>query len=140
MKTNYLKNISNGVHFLTKLQDGCMQLYQKCIPQQVLFRLFVQICCYLSKFWDILGKFISQKRFGLVTNRCNVFKIFIPTKIIYTRFWSLAAIVNFLRMTFCGRASWTLNPRNIAMFSFRKRRKMENLSAQLQFLDGLFRQ
>ena len=28
----------------------------------------------------------------------------------YTRFWSLATIINFCRVIFCGRASWTLNP------------------------------
>ena len=32
-----------------------------CIPWQVRFKVFAQICCYLSKFRDILGKFISKK-------------------------------------------------------------------------------
>ena len=50
------------------------------------------------------------------------------TPLLYTRFWSLAAIIDFRQMIFCGRASWTLNPRYIAMFSFKKRLKIENLS------------
>ena len=58
-----------GFIFLTKLQDGCMQLYQKCIPQQVLFKIFGQICSYLSKFRDILVKSISQKNLVVATNR-----------------------------------------------------------------------
>ena len=36
-----------------------------CIPWQVRFKVFAQICCYLSKFRDILGKFISQKNIWL---------------------------------------------------------------------------
>ena len=32
-----------------------------CSPCQVRFKVFAQIFCYLSKFHDILGKFISQK-------------------------------------------------------------------------------
>ena len=37
-------------------------------------------------------------------------------------------VINFHQMVFCGRASWTLNPCYIAMFSFKKRLKIENLS------------
>ena len=71
--------------FFDKMKAGCLQLYQKRIPQQVLFKVFAQICCYLSKFCYILGKFISQKNLlVVVANRCKVFKISIPTKIIYT--------------------------------------------------------
>ena len=40
--------------------------------------------CYLSKFHDILGKVIPWKTFRLrAADRCNVFKMFIPTKILY---------------------------------------------------------
>ena len=46
-----------------------MQLYQKCIPQQVLFKIFGQICSYLSKFRDILVKSISQKNLIVAANR-----------------------------------------------------------------------
>ena len=37
---------------------------------------------------------------------------------------------------FCGRASWTLNPRNVTMFSSKKRREMEDLSVYSYFLDS----
>ena len=48
------------------------------------FQGFVSICCYLSKFRDILGKFISQENRFVATNRCEDFKIFIPAKTIYS--------------------------------------------------------
>ena len=46
-------------------------------------KIFAQIC-YLSKFRDILGMFISQKNLVVAAKRCKVFKIFIPTKTIYS--------------------------------------------------------
>ena len=47
--------------------------------------VFTKICCYLSKFRDILRNFISQKKhLVVVANPYKVFKIFIPTKIIYS--------------------------------------------------------
>ena len=50
-----------------------------------IFKLFAQIRCYLPKFYDILGKFISQKNLSVAAvNRCKVSKIFIPTKIVYS--------------------------------------------------------
>ena len=57
-----------------------------------------------------------------------------------TQFRSFAAIINFRRIIICGRTSWTLNPSNDAVFSFKKRPKMENLSVficfQMAFLDS----
>ena len=66
------------------MKAGCLQLYQKRIPQQVLFKVFAQICCYLSKFCYILSFFPPKNLLVVVANPCKVFKIFIPTKIIYT--------------------------------------------------------
>ena len=81
MQRNYTRNTNNGVHFLTKLQAEDLQLYQKCIPSQIFFKIFPQIFCYLSKFRDVLGKLISQKNLLLAAaNVFKVFKIFIPTK------------------------------------------------------------
>ena len=74
-----------GFLFVTKLQAGGLQLYQKCIPQQIFFKIFDQICCYISKFRDILGTFSSQENFLVVSaNHCKVFKTLIPTNIIYS--------------------------------------------------------
>ena len=142
MKTDYLKNISNGVHFFDKAGWMGVCNFTKNVFLSKYFSGFsFRFVVIYQNFAIFQESLFPPKKLVVVANRCKVFKIFIPTKIIYTRFRSLAAIINFRRMIFCGRASWTLNSRNIAMFSFRKRWKMENLSAYLQqFLDGLFRQ
>ena len=69
---------------------------------------------YKFIYWNVLNELISNT----VCCQCKS----------DTPFRSLATIINFRQMIFCGRASWTLNPRYIAMFSFKKRPKIENLS------------
>ena len=48
-----------GFIFLAESQAAGLQIYLKCIPQKVFSKVFAQICCYLSNFEDIFGKYIS---------------------------------------------------------------------------------
>ena len=43
MYTNQLKDVCNGVHFLTELQAEGLQFYQKYASLQVFFKIFDQI-------------------------------------------------------------------------------------------------
>ena len=46
--------------------------------RHVFFKVFAQICCYLSKLRDILGKFISQKNLVMAANRLRFSKYLFP--------------------------------------------------------------
>ena len=65
MYINQLKDVCNGVHFLTKLQAECLQFYPKYASLQVLFKVFDQICTVViyKKFFEILQTSVSQKTF-----------------------------------------------------------------------------
>ena len=59
MHTNQLKDVCNGVHFLTKLQAEGLQFYKKYASPQVFFKIFDQICSVViykrfSKFYELL--------------------------------------------------------------------------------------
>ena len=65
MSINQLKDVCNGVHFLTKLQAEGLQFYQKYASLQVFFKVFDQICTVViyKKFFEILQTSVSQKTF-----------------------------------------------------------------------------
>ena len=108
-------------------------------PQTILFhtQLPILLSEYLktySFFWIFLCRNSSLtkttdsysfllKKYLIVVNLFHI-----TLSLSHARFRSLAAIINFREMIFCGRASWTQNSCYIAMFSFKKRPKIENLS------------
>ena len=65
MHTNQLKDVCDGVHFLTKLQAEGLQFYQKYASLQVFFKIFDQICPVgiCKKFFKILRTSASQETF-----------------------------------------------------------------------------
>ena len=65
MYTSQLKDVCNGVHFLTKLQAENLQFYQKYASLQVFFNIFDQICTAViyKEFFEILRTSVSQKTF-----------------------------------------------------------------------------
>ena len=54
-----------GFIFFDKVADWVSATLPKIYSLASTFQGFVSICCYLSKFRDILGKFISQKNIWL---------------------------------------------------------------------------
>ena len=85
MKTNYLKNISNVVHYFNKVAGWLSAILPKMYSLASTFQGF---CSDLLLSTQILRYFrkvyVREKHLVVVANHCKVFKIFIPTKIIYS--------------------------------------------------------
>ena len=66
MKTDYLKNISNGVHFFDKAVGWVSATLPKMYSLASTFQAFRSdlLLSIRTEFCDILGKFISPKKIG----------------------------------------------------------------------------
>ena len=85
MKTNYLKNISNVVHFFDKVAGWVSATLPKMYFLTSTFQGFyldlllsIKISRYFRKIY------FPEKHVVVLANRYKVFKIFIPTKVIYS--------------------------------------------------------
>ena len=85
MKTNYLKNISNVVHFFNKVAGWVSATLSKMYSLSSTFQGFCSdllLSVKISRFFRKV--YFPEKHLVVVANRCNVVKIFIPTKVIYS--------------------------------------------------------